>query len=280
MPTMGAPEQTVCSSWAGIADVCGPCAAYGFPVDLLEAKLLYASEVLFYATGMRWPGLCTDTIRPCAAYGPRLPIGAYQSWSGQSITATGAAAHGICGCQRDTRCGCSSLSVIDLPRTPVTSIEAVMIDGQVLDPAFYRIDDYRSLVYLPGEGDTRQGWPCCQRLELPTTEPETFQVTYNQGTPPPFGGVEAAAALGCEFALAVADPGSCQLAGPIQSIARQGISIQFMDAAAMVSGGVLTTGLREVDMWLASLELAKAHRPSAVYNPDDWARRRHRRVTG
>lgn len=261
----------MCSSWATIADVCGPCAAYDFPMDVLETQLHVASEILYNLTFQQWRGECVDVVRPCATWSGRLAVGRWQSWSGQQIAASGAAGQwGLCGCNVDTSCGCSSLSVIALPRRPVTGISKVMIDGLVLDPAFYRVDDWFRLTYLPGVGDTRRGWPCCQRLDLPTTEDQTFEVTYPYGSFPPLGGVDAAATFGCELALSRTGNSACRLPKRLQTITRQGVTMSFIDDLSMMTNG--WTGLAEVDSWIASIRFARKNRTAAVYNPDHHAR--------
>lgn len=262
------PEVSVCSTWATIADVCGPCAAYDFPTAPLEAGLLVASEILYYLTGMVWPGECVDTVRPCAERSVQVRAG---GWAPSSSTAWG-----YCGCHADSSCGCSTLSVIRLPRRPVTSVVSVKLDGLVLDPTFYRVDDWHRLTYLPGAGDTRQGWPCCQRLDLPATELDTMEVVYAYGSGPGLGGVQAAAALGCEFALATQGSSACRLPRRLNTITRQGVTMTFLNDLNALRDG--WTELPEVDAWLAAVRYGRAHRPPAVFNPDRT--RAHRRTTG
>lgn len=274
---MAFPEVTVCSSWATAADVCGPCADYGVDLGLLEDKLLIASEILYYLSGSRWPGECVDTVRPCSEYSTVVPVGAWQSWSGQAVSASGVAQWGYCGCHADNSCGCGALSVIKLPHRPVTGIVNVKIDGLVLDPTFYRVDDWHRLTYLPGAGDTRQGWPCCQRLDLPATDEGTFEVTYSYGTPPSPAGVAMAAAFGCEMYLAAKGSSKCRLPQRLTNITRQGVTMSFLsDLSALRTGW---TELPEVDQWLGSLRHAHATRPAVVVNPDRWGAG-VRRITG
>lgn len=272
-PGMAAPDQNVCSSWATPSDA--PCElTYDIDMSVLEDKLLVATHILYNLTFRQWPGLCSDVIRPCAEYGGGGRRGPADMpwWSGEVIT--GSAPWGFCGCNRDTSCGCNSLSVIRLPRRPVSAINYVKLDGQVLDPTFYRIDDYHKLVYLPG--DSGGGWPCCQRLDLPTTEEGTFEIGYAWGVEPPLPGVDAAGSLGYQLYLAVKAPKECRLPRRITNITRQGVTMTMLDSLKSVQDG--WTGIEEVDLWIASERFARRNRGAAVYDPE--RRRAHRRVTG
>jgi len=241
---MAAPNTSTCSPWATVADVGSPCDDYEFDQVLLDDALQIASDVLFDLTGRRWPGECTSTIRPC---GYRRPDS--------------------CGCLSSRTCGCRRLSELELPGT-VVSVDEVKIDGQVLPEARYRVDDWRWLVYLP-ESDTadRQGWPCCQRLDLADTEDDTWSVTYTHGTNPPAGGVRAAAVLGCQLALAFQPEtiGACRLPKNVTNVARQGITIALRDPSALFSEG--HTGIQEVDLWVQSTILGAKRRRASVWVP-------------
>lgn len=243
---MTAPDTGTCSPWAETGDVCAPCNAYDFDEALLVDTIQMASDILFDLTGRAWPGECTDVIRPCG----------YRR--GDS-----------CGCLDSKVCGCRRLSQLELPGRPVAEVEAVKIDGVVVDPARYRVDDHRWLVYLP-ESDSaeRQGWPCCQRLDLADTAEDTWSVTYVHGQAPPTGGRVAAASYGCQLALAC-DPGTstgaCRLPKRVTSITRQGVSMAVLDPMTLVQDGL--TGLSEVDGWVASVWRGRSRRQAQVWAP-------------
>lgn len=236
---MAAPTTSTCAPWATVADVGAPCNEYDFDVVTLETSLQIASDVLFQLTGRRYSGECETTIRPC---GYRQPDS--------------------CGCLSSRACGCRRLSELRLPGV-VVEVTEVRIDGAVVDPARYRVDDWRTLVYLP-ESDTadRQGWPCCQRLDQPDTEPDTWSVTYTHGIDPPPGGVRAAAVLGCQLALSFNPDtaGQCRLPKRVTAITRQGVTIAVLDPLTLFADGI--TGLADVDLWVQS-ELIGAKRRSA-----------------
>lgn len=244
-PDTGSPGTGAVQPWATVADVCAPCDDYDFDEVVLENALQFASEVLYNFTGKRWPGEQSDTIRPC---GIRSSDG------------------GWCGCNRPRSCGCQRLSEIKLPGHPVTGIDYVKIDGTIIDPSLYRLDDHRYLVWLGSDDEERQAWPCCQRIDLADTEEETFTVAYTWGTGPDQGGVMAAAALGCQLALAFCGASDaatkCRLPKRITSIARQGVTIAVLDPLTLFKEG--QTGLAEVDMWIASKAMGAKTRRASV----------------
>jgi hypothetical protein len=241
------PAASTCAPWADTGDVCAPCNTYDFDELILADGLQMATDILNNLTGWKWPGECEDIVRPC---GPREP--------------------GWCGCRSNRECGCHRLSEIELPGRPVIEVTEVLIDGDIVDPARYRVDDHRWLVYLPeDDGDERQGWPCCQRIDFESTELDTWEVTYTYGAVPPLGGVKAAATLGCQLALACStDPdlvGECQLPERVTSVVRQGISLAVLDPLDLFDRG--KTGIASVDLWVSSVMYGIRHRPATVVVP-------------
>lgn len=246
-----------CSPWATEADVCSPCDDYAFDSILLEDSLQLASDVLFNLTGRQWPGICDDVVRPC---GNRTtsPWGRYAVGAGAMV--------GWCGCYDSRTCGCRRLSEIRLPGFPVVEVTEVKIDGQVVDPARYRVDDRRWLVWIPDPTgvEPRTAWPCCQRTDLADTEEGTFSVAYSYGAEPPIGGVKAAASLGCQLALSCQPEtiGSCRLPKRVTTITRQGISLAVLDPLTLFKDGL--TGLSEVDLWVSSIFIGAKRRRATV----------------
>lgn len=259
-PDSPTPGQGYVQPWATVADVCAPCNDYGFDETVLENGLQMASEILYELTGKRWPGEVTDTIRPCG-------INTSVSWGLRYVPSIGLEAAerlltGWCGCFSTRNCGCSHVSEIKLPGYPVTGVNYVKIDGQILDPARYRIDDHRWLVYLPDDG--RNGWPCCQDMTAADTEPDTWSVSYTYGRLPDQGGVNAAASLGCQLALACT-PGdtTCRLPKRVTTITRQGVSTAILDPLTLFRDG--QTGLPEVDLWIASKLIGASRRRATAH---------------
>lgn len=249
---MAPPSTGTCSPWAEVADLASPCA--DLDDELLAEGLQLASDVLFDLTRRRWPGLCEAAVRPCGI---------------RSTARWGVAGAGWCGCTSGRACCCKRLSEVRLPGYAVAEVTEVTIDGVVLDDALYRVDDHRWLVYLPESAEAeRQGWPCCQRLDLPTTEVDTWAVEYTHGTAPPTGGRRSAMSLGCQLATAwtPAVAGECALPKRVTSVARQGTTMTTVDPAALVDKGL--TGLADVDLWVAAVNRGAAMRNATVWSPN------------
>lgn len=249
----GAPKQDVCGAWATTADVCSPCDDYAFDTALLERGLLAASTILFNLTGWRYPGICRETVRPhdqaaCGRCGWVRNVGGLDAGSRFA-------------------CGCGWLSEIRLGGRPVVRIVTVKVDGVDVPTDEYRVDNYGTLVGLTGAAGRRRVWPTCQRMDLPETDLGTFAVTYDFGVAPPVGGVVAAAALGCQLALAMSPEtvGQCRLPKRVTSITRQGVSMAVLDPLTLIQDGM--TGLPEVDLWVASDNRGRARRPGSLMIP-------------
>lgn len=268
---MSAPCQAACSPWASEADVCSPCDDYSFPVGILDDCLAAATDVLYELSGRRWPGSCQDTVRPTLhsflpgdwrwGDGARLRYGVGGDWSWPGW--------------------CNWVPEVYLGAYPVTSIVQVVIDGAVVDPATYRVDDYQTLVRInnPTTG-VNDGWPCCQDMGANSAvggDQGTFQVTFTYGTPPPQMGVRAAARLGCELALACAPESgpNCQLPERVTTVARQGVTAVILDPFAFLDKG--KTGLYDVDLFLSAANPGGLNR-RATATTTKSRRRRPRRA--
>lgn len=244
----------VCSLWA-TADLM-PCDLEGVDEDLIDDALATASSILYVLSGRQFPGVCEETIRPCALRvdTPRHRRYGWGEWSWREEWWG-------CGCRSNVACGCASMSQIEL-RTPVAEVSLVSVDGIALDPGAYRVDDWKWLVRVDGDA-----WPCCQSLELESTEPDTFEVTYTFGTPPSPGGDRSAAALACELVKAWSPEtaGECRLPQRVQQLVRQGVTMVF-DPATVFDNGL--TGISEVDLWLRSVNPKVDRGRTVICSPD------------
>lgn len=221
-----------------------------------------ACDLLWNWTG-RVFGACPVEYRPC-----RQNCGQEGFSSGSWAVALGGSpwtpvlaggqwrnvACGVCG---DT-CGCGSTPALRLPY-PVSSIEQVVIDGQILSPNAYRLDSGSLLQRLDGGR-----WPTCQNLGLPSTEPGTWRIDYLWGLPVPVGGQVAAGLLAAEMAMALCNDAACKLPQRIQSVTRQGITVTMLDPFEDVNEG--RTGIWLVDAWVASVTRPK--RGGRVFSVD------------
>lgn len=128
---------------------------------------------------------CPITVRPCAKR--CIPEGGLLAFPVATGGHTGALGGGggafnphisggrwlnSCGC-RSNDCSCTSISEVILPG-PVGGIESVIIDGVVLPPSAYRVDNGNRLVRQDG-----MDWPACQDMSkaasaAPSVAPATL----------------------------------------------------------------------------------------------------------
>lgn len=258
-----------CEPWATVADVCSPCDDYTFDVGILEDNLEVASELLFVLSGRQFPGECSATIRPCATrwggdWFPRL-----------DAPSIGHGFHHPCTCRGS--CSCLGRAQVSLGLSGVIDVVEVRQDGAVVSDALYRLDDGGRLVRLPDPDGSRPGWPCCQRLDLADTEEGTFAVDLVYGRAVPAAGRMAAAALGCQLALACQPEtmGVCRLPKRVQTLSRQGVTVgAILDNFDQLDQG--KTGIYEVDLFIKAYNPKGLRRRATVVSPDTMGR--HRRV--
>jgi hypothetical protein len=200
-------------------------------VEVTDEHKAIAVDLLWRATYQRF-GPCTITVRPC---------------SDPSV---------VCGrcASACTSCGCRQLSEIVLPG-PIHAITEVWVDGEVVDPTAYRVDDFAWLVRTEGGQ-----WPRCGNLAAEPEEAGSFVITYELGLAPPPGAAETAAEVACELAQAYCNDKSCRLPKRIRQKTRQGVTVTFDDLAAG------RFGIEVVDLWVDMINARR--RRSRVYSPD------------
>lgn len=165
------------------------------------------------------------------------------------------------GCPQDD-CSCQYVPTVDLAG-PVASVTEVRLNGAILDPSAYRVDNYRYLIRTDG-GD----WPVCQNMVSdPLTDDDTFLVTYEIGVEVPAGGELAAGVLACQMAKAACNDKSCQLPQRIQQMTRQQVQVTVLDNyGSMYQYG--TTGIWVVDSWVSSIMASNRQTGMRVASPD------------
>lgn len=241
-PTLGP-----CDQWVESTDLAECCDVVlsSDTEDALAVAAQAASDVLFALSGRLYRGTCGPvTVRPCG--------------TGHSCYVPGRS-------DRIQSCGCQPLSTVLLAGYPVLEIGQVKIDGEVIAPSEYRLDDRRKLVRLADADGNPQGWPSCQRMDLADTEDRTFSVIYYYGVAPPDLGVAAAAQLGCEVYNACTG-GECSLPSGATRVTRQGITVERAVLMNYLQSG--STGLAKVDLFLAAFGSDGAKRRPAVWSPD------------
>ena len=259
---MSTPCVNACTPWAGRSDLKGDCAS--LDGDLLDDMLAVATDLLFELSARQFPGFCADTVRPTSTRtGSWIPWRYQVAW-GSLID--GARWDGRCDCSGE-RVGCYRVSQIHLGVEPLDLVTRVTLDGVELEADVdYRVDDHRWLVRLPDADGTPRGWPCCQRVDFPATEPGTFEVSFTYGRMPPAAGKRAACALACELAKAATPGQECSLPKRLTSVTRAGLSFAVLDAFDFLDAG--KTGVYEVDLFLGTYNPGGNARPPGVLSPD------------
>lgn len=260
--------RTTPCDWPLVTEL--PCTALSDITDeaLRDAIITTATSLLWNWTG-RVFGLCEVSVRPCRK---DCAPSTYQGYAGVPspqyanrpflpVLIDGEFLNVRCsrGCGA---CGCRITPEIGLPG-PVDSIVEVKLDGEILDPSSYRVDNRYWLVRTDGHS-----WPTCQDLALDVTEPNTWEVTYLWGTPVPPAGQLAAAILACEMAKAALGR-DCSLPQRVQSVTREGVTVAILDSFEGLEAG--RTGIWLVDSFVTSV--TNAPRRSRVLSPDLNARR-------
>lgn len=215
-------------------------------------------------------GLCTVTVRPCRQRKCRerfpylWPIGA-SPWV--PVLHDGKLYNITCGCMEQGECGCGPICEIKLDG-PVHDVLEVKVDGQVIDPATYWIDNNDRLVR---HGDY-PCWPECQDVDLPDTEPDTWSVTYRRGVLPDVDGQIALTMLALATFDACAPGGKdCVLSERVTRVVREGIEIE-LDTIEEIRAG--STGIPYVDRWVGLVNPYRARLPMRAWSPDTVRGRR------
>ncbi len=213
--------------------------------ELAEA---YAWYTLASLTAYRI-GVCPDVVRPCASRcNPAgtwlvapvlggdtagLPVRTIGSFTPHL---RGGVWYNSCGCSWDS-CGCGVVSTVVLPG-PVGGIDYVKIDGEIIEPSTYRVDNGNELISL----DPARPWPIRQDILAGEDEVGSFVVSYYRGAEPNDLTRSAAGLLAVEYMKALDNDTKCRLPKGTQQVVRGGTTINI--ATDVFADG---TGIREVD---------------------------------
>lgn len=148
-------------------------------------------------------------------------------------------------------CACSGVNAV-LLAAPVGDILEVKVDGVVLDPASYHVEDGERLI-RHGIGAT---WPACGGKD--------FTVTYLNAYKVDAMGAYAGGVLAWEFLKALTGGKNCRLSARATAVSRQGINMEL--TPGMFPDG--TTGLEEVDVYLRLWNPNGIKQAPAVYSID------------
>lgn len=239
--------------------------AWSTLTDAQQALSLRLACFTMYSLTGRQFGTVTQTLRPCN--GPLLPP-LYQVYPVNLINPWGTDEgnsyyplyinNGVwhnAGC-RGINC-CGATCEVELPRT--VSITSVVIDGATLDPTAYRVDDGHLLVRTDGNC-----WPQCQNYDV-NSGLETFLITAVLGRLVPTELLDAAGILACEIGKSIKGQ-PCRLPQRMQSLSRQGVSVQFPAVNTYLDRGL--TGLNEVDQIIVQFNPGRLTQPPQVVSMD------------
>lgn len=265
MPVLpGAPTSLVPDGWTPDMEWCsGVWPTLSAAQQALALRL--ATFTLFALTGRRF-GTVTQTLRPCNA--PMLPP-LYQIYPVNLINPWGTdegntyyplyIQNGVwhnAGC-RGINC-CGATCEVWLPQT--VSINSITIDGAIVDPTAYRVDDAHILVRTDGAC-----WPQCQDFDA-NSGTNTFFISAVLGRLVPAECNDAAGILACEIGKAIKGQ-PCRLPQRMQSLTRQGTSVQFPAVNTYLDRGL--TGLNEVDQLVVQMNPGRLAQAPQVFSMDD-----------
>lgn len=158
-------------------------------------------------------------------------------------------------------CRCADVHSV-LLTAPIGDIYEVKVDGVVLDPANYHVEDGDKLIR-----DDGKQWPACGGRD--------FTVTYLNGHKVDAMGAYAAGVMAVEYLkLFSSDKGKCRLPSSVTNVQRQGLTFEI--ARGMFPEGV--TGIPEVDTFIIRWNPHGLRTRPQVYSPE-LQRRRPREVT-
>lgn len=253
-----------CGNWP----VYWTCDISAYSPELTGYAVSAATRILWSLSGRRF-GLCTQTLRPCAedcSDGNGYPyLGSWEWRTGYAMPPWDFYRTPYCSGGCAGSCSCTRLSEVRLP-SPVDSVVLVKVDGAVLNPSAYRLDNNRLLVRTDGVR-----WPRCNDLNKGDDQPGTWSVTAKFGEDVPDSGRLAMGELACEIAKAGTGE-DCRLPAGVTQLVRQGVTISVPDFGQILLHG--RTGLYLVDMFLTAENPKSLRQRGRVYDVDRIAPRR------
>lgn len=224
-----------------------------------QAAVDYATTIMWASTG-RVFGVCDVTVRPCGHKRTGTDLytfyGFEQGWAGWIPYNFGGQWYNGCLCSGP--CSCDPSCQVRL-MGPVASVTSVTVGGVVVPDTAYRVDNESWLVRTDGEC-----WPECPDMDTDSGD-NVFVVAYQRGVAVPAAVLQAAGTIACEWAKACAGQ-ECRLSGRVQSLARNGITIDMADPQALMESGF--TGIPEVDSIIRAYNPSRLTHKLRVYAPE------------
>lgn len=247
-------------SWDTVTPDCPGWDAY--PQATKDKALWLASTFLWGATGRQY-GACPVTVRPAQErFSDPMRYRAYPVWPGSNPAPGGPYLFGgvwrNCGC--GAGCCCRPMCAVVLDG-PVAAVDEVLVDGEPVSPAVYRVDIVAGAWHLVRLDGTC--WPTCQNFTAAEDAEGAFAVTYQQGTELPEALAIATGILACEYAKFLAS-GSCTLPARMTRLSRQGVEVEVSPADPAEG----LTGNKIVDDVILTLNPGRRRAPWRILSPD------------
>lgn len=225
--------------------------------------------IMWAATGRRY-GPCTITVQPSA---PSRPDPLYQTFpvgpgngllspvieGGQWYNRPYIGGEGTC-------CTSAHCEVALEGPTTKAQVTSVTVDGVVVDADSYVVMDGYLLVRTDGAC-----WPAC--VNYRDQSPAAFTVTYGRGLAIPPAVQGAFERLACELAKACTGA-ACALPQRMTRLTRQGVEIELEQVDTDTPGGLLLTGIKDVDDVIRAVNPHRLTAPPVVMSLDLPAPRR------
>ncbi len=223
--------MSLCTPWIAEDARLADCGCPEGPQLVVQSAIEVASDILYRLSGQQWAGLCSETMRPVRI---GIPPGSIKPFLPIYL---------------------ASADILELPRSIVTDITQILIDGAAFT-------DF--LLYNPNwvVRTDNELWPRTQRLDLATTEIDTWSITYDYGEEPPTGAQHAARILTTEIVKACVGDTNCRIPTGAVSLTRRGVTYDLSPFEGR-------TGIAEVDMWLSAVNPSKRVRRARIISPDD-----------
>lgn len=260
-----------CTAWTPILT----CDLSSMSPTVTGAALQAATDVLDSLSGHRFGG-CQVSIRPCRRECSGMSWGILSGtwWNfgywPRPLFYRGVWSNITCASCPDGSCACTALSEVRLPAV-AASVQSVKVDGVTLvKDTDYRVDNFRTLVRLGGAV-----WPICNELTLDDTHVGTWSVTATYGETPPQIAQLALGELTCELAKLLSGNTDCKLPTPVQTLVRQGVTMNFLDPNMVFAQG--RVGLYLCDLFIETVNPKRLLQAAQVFDVDGMNRHR---ITG
>lgn len=202
--------------------------------ELAEMAVTAAIRFMVDATCRNYVGICSAIVRPPES---------------------------ISGCKATGNQGRFDIS-LGVP-APIRRIVAVYVDGELVDPSYYRLVNHKWIVahtYTDEDDDNPLVvWPQ-QRMDRPLGDVDTWHIEVEYGRPVPEPLRLAAMQMACEIYSGLTG-GECGFPDGASSISQQGVTVSFQ---ARTEG---KTGIPKIDMQIERYGCSSTKSSRRLHDP-------------